>query len=195
VEPGWPDGPQGATGSQGPKGAAGDPGIGLSWRGQYQSGQSYALNDVVQLGGSAYVARATVAATSCSGACIDSNAPGVSSSWQLLASGGAKGDAGPQGTPGVAGLQGPAGPAGAGLAGYEIVDTGFLLVGPLGSARDTALCTPGKRVISGGVQGSLFVHVTTSIPDSTNWTGWIGGVANTDIIPLHYKVYAICVDL
>jgi hypothetical protein len=34
--------------------------------------------------------------------------------------------------------------------------------------------------------------VTRSIPDNS-WDAWIGSVWNSDIVTLHYKVYAICV--
>jgi hypothetical protein len=187
-------GQPGPTGAQGPKGATGDVGpAGLNWRGQYDSTHSYAAGDAVQFQGSAYVATSAMSATSCAGTCVDGNAPGVSSSWQLLASAGTKGDAGPQGAPGDVGAQGPAGPAGSGLSGYEIVDTGLVLVGPLQEATATAVCTPGKRVLSGGVGGP--VPVVTSRPDSINWTGWVGSVSNTALLSVHFKVYAICVDL
>ena len=197
-----PAGPTGAVGATGPAGAAGatgapgpkgDNGMGLVWRGQYQSSQAYAVDDAVQSQGSAYVATAALAPISCGGSCVDSNAPGLNSAWQILAGAGAKGENGNTGPAGDTGPQGPAGPSGPGLSGYEIVDTGFLAAPGLQASQGVATCSPGKRVLGGGVFGAAFLMtIYGSLPDNS-WDAWIGRVYNADVITLHYKVYAICV--
>ncbi|HZU29017.1 MAG TPA: hypothetical protein VFA04_26060 [Bryobacteraceae bacterium] len=104
-------GPQGQTG---PQGAAG-----LTWRGPWAAGQSYAKFDAVSWNGSAWI-NSTDA---------NQNQPDAQGSgWTLLASVGAKGDPGPkgdtgpqgvkgdtgaQGPQGIQGLSGPQGPQGA----------------------------------------------------------------------------------
>lgn len=105
-----PEGPQGIVGPvgpEGPEGPAGAPAVspaGLTWRGQWASGTSYALNDTVGHGGASYF-------------CINANSgtttPDISSDFALLAAQGADGAAGNQGSAGPTGPQGPAGAAGA----------------------------------------------------------------------------------
>lgn len=102
VGPAGAQGPAGAAGPQGPEGPAGPVGPvgpkGLTWRGSWDPTVSYAADDAVELGGSAYVA---------TGASIASQPPGPE--WALLAAAGAEG---PQGAAGPAGPTGPAGPQG-----------------------------------------------------------------------------------
>ncbi len=95
-----PAGPQGAAGATGPQGVQGLQGVpGLAWRGAWDGGASYATNDAVQNGGSAWVAKlANTGVTPTEGA-----------SWTLLAQ---KGDPGPQGATGAAGSIGPQGSTG-----------------------------------------------------------------------------------
>jgi hypothetical protein len=90
----------GLGGPVGPKGDAGP--SGLTWRGTWQPTDSYAVNDVVEHQGSAFVA---VAAST-------GLAP-PSSDWHLLALSGAVGSMGPQGPKGDVGPRGPAGVDGA----------------------------------------------------------------------------------
>jgi hypothetical protein len=80
-----PAGPAGDTGATGPPGAQGPQGVpGLVWRGAWDVSASYATNDAVQSGGSAWVA--TLPNTGV--------APAEGASWTMLAQ---KGDTGPAG--------------------------------------------------------------------------------------------------
>lgn len=93
-----PAGPAGATGPQGPQGVAGP--AGLTWRGNWDGTDSYAANDAVQSGGSAWIAlRAN-----------QNIQPIAGADWSLLAM---KGDAGTTGVQGPQGIQGVQGSAGA----------------------------------------------------------------------------------
>jgi hypothetical protein len=101
-----PSGPAGATGPQGSPGAEGPQGpqgpTGLNWRGPWSASTAYAVPDAVFHAGSAWIA--TVSSTG--------DEPGLVSSWQVLASGGAAGLQGPQGAPGPQGLAGDKGDKG-----------------------------------------------------------------------------------
>ncbi len=97
--PQGPAGPQGTLGPQGPAGPQGAKGDGFTYRGEYDATLSYATNDVVVFGGSAYVATSPT-----------SGAPGMDPAWTILVE---KGDQGPMGPAGAAGAVGPAGPQGA----------------------------------------------------------------------------------
>jgi hypothetical protein len=66
-------GPQGLTGSEGPEGPEGPQG--LDWRGSWNSGAAYAIDDAVSHDGSSYIA---VAANV-------NETPGAGASWNLLA--------------------------------------------------------------------------------------------------------------
>jgi Collagen triple helix repeat (20 copies) len=107
------NGKDGATGPAGPAGPKGNDGkdgaAGLVWRGPWDSATTYASNDAVERGGSAYVA-------------TDSSQgdPPPSTNWDLLA---AQGETGPQGPKGDIGPQGPAGAPGAGGIDPNIVAT------------------------------------------------------------------------
>jgi len=80
-----PAGPAGDTGATGPPGAQGPQGVpGLVWRGAWDVSASYATNDAVQSGGSAWAA--TLPNTGV--------APAEGASWTMLAQ---KGDTGPAG--------------------------------------------------------------------------------------------------
>ncbi len=93
-------GPQGNTGLTGATGATGPQGMpGLTWRGAWSVSASYATNDAVQSGGSAWVAK--LASTGV--------VPIEGASWTLLAQ---KGDTGPQGATGATGSLGPTGATG-----------------------------------------------------------------------------------
>src|SRR5438045_3628960 len=107
VGPQGPAGPQGVAGAQGiagPQGAKGDAGLQgvagpqgakgdpLIYRGAYDSSQTYATNDIVVFGGSAYLAIAPVVGP-----------PDTDFSWTLLVEKGERGPAGPSGSTGSAG--------------------------------------------------------------------------------------------
>lgn len=91
--------------SRGKDGAPGKDGIGFVWRGPFDATATYAVNDVVSSGGSAWIA-------------IAANGPGeltpnANSAWQLMVSKGDDGFPGPQGPAGLPGPAGPIGPSGA----------------------------------------------------------------------------------
>jgi len=100
-------GPQGLQGPQGPQGLQGDPGpggTGFVWKGPWDNLTNYAINDVVEDGGSSYVAKAP-----------NNNSQPPSTNWDLMALEGVQGpqgNEGPQGPPGSAGPQGATGPQG-----------------------------------------------------------------------------------
>jgi hypothetical protein len=98
------DGPQGPQGDPGPEGPAGQKGA--NWRGIWQTGVSYAVDDVVAYNGSSFI---------CIQATTGMEDPADSFYWSLLAArgnDGAGGAVGPQGPQGETGPQGPAGPPG-----------------------------------------------------------------------------------
>lgn len=78
--PQGPAGPKGNTGDTGPQGATGP--RGLTWRGAWGSGTTYAKDDAVQYNGSSYVA---------SGPASPGLLPGTAPVWDLLAQKGAGG--------------------------------------------------------------------------------------------------------
>jgi hypothetical protein len=140
-------GPQGLQGVQGIQGVKGDIGAqgpigpkGLNWRGSWQTGSLYALNDAVFSSGSSYMSLA------------DSNVgnqPDASpEQWSLLSK---QGNTGPQGIQGVAGSQGVAGPQGdTGLQGLQGLkgDTGLQ-----GVKGDTGATGPQGLQGQQGLQG------------------------------------------
>jgi hypothetical protein len=98
------DGPQGPRGDPGPQGPAGEKGA--NWRGIWQTGVSYAVDDVVAYHGSSFI---------CIQATTGTEDPADTFSWSLLAArgnDGAEGAVGPQGPQGEVGPQGPAGAEG-----------------------------------------------------------------------------------
>lgn len=76
--PQGPAGPKGNTGDTGPQGATGP--RGLTWKGAWSSGATYAKDDSVQYNGSSYVATGAVSA---------GLVPGVAGVWDLVAAKGA----------------------------------------------------------------------------------------------------------
>jgi len=132
-----PQGPAGAAGANGAQGSAGANGVpgpigpaGLTWKGNWSSLTSYAVNDAVLIGGSAYVA-------------IQANTnvqPPVSGTWDLLAQKGDVGTTGAQGATGATGDQGPAGPQGP--------------VGPIGDIGPVGPQGPAGAVGATGAAGS-----------------------------------------
>ncbi len=111
VGPQGPAGLQGVAGPQGQTGVQGPPVA--NYRGNYQAGVNYALNDAVSFRGSTYISLL---------AGNQGNVPdGNAGQWAVLAAQGSAGPAGGtgatgaqglQGQPGVAGAPGPQGPAG-----------------------------------------------------------------------------------
>src|SRR5580704_5987786 len=100
-------GPAGATGATGDTGATGPAGPtgpqGLTWRGTWNNGASYAVNDGVQFNGASYISTQTTTGQQ----------PDISPSfWNLLAQAGATGSTGANGAAGPAGPTGATGPAG-----------------------------------------------------------------------------------
>jgi hypothetical protein len=85
---------QGVAGSSGAAGAAGATGaVGMRFRGAWNTGDAYAVNDAVTYGGSTYLAVATNSSSQ------PDNYP---QAWTLLAQAGAAGPAGPMGAAGMA---------------------------------------------------------------------------------------------
>ena len=96
-------GPIGLTGPQGPAGTNGTNGTSFTFKGTFNLGQRYSVNDVVaDANGSSYIA-----ITANNGS---SDPAGDTTDWTLMAQAGAAGAAGPAGP---AGSQGPTGPMGA----------------------------------------------------------------------------------
>jgi hypothetical protein len=103
-------GPQGPTGPQGPKGDTGAAGNGFTFRGEFEPGGFYNVNDVVRYDGSTYVALVANSGL----AAPETNA----GTWSAFTAKGDAGPAGPEGQIGPVGPQGPLGPTGpAGPAG------------------------------------------------------------------------------
>lgn len=96
-------GPQGPIGDTGPQGPQGDKG--LNWQGAYSAATTYAIDDVVEDGGSSY--------TSIQNSNL-ANTPSSSPAWwEPLALAGADGADGSDGAAGATGPQGPQGDPGA----------------------------------------------------------------------------------
>lgn len=187
-------GPQGPAGATGPKGDQGVPGpvgpAGLTWRGPWSAGNTYAVDDAVGWGGSSYFATAAHAAGGTPPTGVAAN-PGTDDSalnagWALLATEGAtgpqgaqglqgaKGDTGATGTQGATGLQGPKGDTGDTGATGPIGPTGVAgpkgdpgATGPAGDAGAT-----GATGASGptGQRGSVW-FIGTGIPTAANTSG------------------------
>jgi hypothetical protein len=80
------------------------------------------------------------------------------------------------------------------MSGYEVVNTGFELVG---TGEDlNADCPAGKVVIGGGAEVSGLALITASVPKADN-TGWVArGFAPDSSVPnFDLKVHAICAYL
>lgn len=92
-------GPQGATG---PKGETGE---GLNYRGAFNIGDTYAINDLATYDGSCYIATSEVGAGS-------GHSPTNTNYWQLFAASGTAGAKGDKGDTGATGATGPTGPTG-----------------------------------------------------------------------------------
>jgi hypothetical protein len=75
----------------------------VMWMGDWQNGVSYAIGDIVQFQGSAYIAEQATSGT---------ENPTNATYWSLVVSAGAEGPQGPPGATGAVGPQGPQGPIG-----------------------------------------------------------------------------------
>ena len=92
-----PRGLKGAQGAKGDKGVQGDRGeVGMTWRGAYQSSQTYEPSDVVSYLGSAYICTATT-----------NQSPPNGFGWELLVARGREGARGATGENGADGLGQP----------------------------------------------------------------------------------------
>ena len=175
IGPTGPTGPTGATGDTGPIGPigpTGTAGTGFNWRGLFDGGNSYAVNDVVEQAGSSYVAL------------VDNPSPSIappSSEWALMAQVGAAGPTGPTGPAGATGSTGPEGPTGPiGLTG-PIGPTGP--TGPTGATGDTGPLGP---IGPTGTAGTGF-----------NWRGLFDGgnsYAVNDVVEQAGSSYVALVD-
>ena len=159
-----PAGPAGDTGATGPPGAQGPQGVpGLVWRGAWDVSASYATNDAVQSGGSAWVA--TLPNTGV--------APAEGASWTMLAQKGDTGSAGPAGATGPQGATGATGPQGTqGQTG----DTGA--TGPPGAQ--------GPQGVPGLVwRGAWDVSASYATNDAVQSGGsaWVATLPNTGVAP------------
>ena len=146
-------GEMGDTGATGATGATGSKGA--QWRGAWSGATAYAVDDVVESGGSAYIC--TVAHTN--------HVPPNASYWDLMAS---KGDTGATGAAGADGADGLGVPAGG--------DTGQVLAKVSGADNDTEWVDP-----SGGIGildvygiGDLYLTVNASVDPNTRFGGtWV----------------------
>lgn len=145
--PEGPAGPTGPTGPQGPTGVSG-----LIARGPWAAENSYAINDLVTWGGSAYIATAAhnTATAPPTGTAADPGADdtAVNAGWAIFAAQGATGPTGATGATGAAGAAGATGsqgPAGA--------------TGARGSKWFTGSGAPG--VISGSLPDDQYLDVST----------------------------------
>jgi len=119
---------------------------------------------------------------------------------------GPKGNTGAQGPKGDAGVPGAVGPQGVpGLSGYEQIQAASSYDGS-DMKTATAMCTTGKKVLSGGViinsppgQHQLGVYIDDSFPVATNGSsvgdaGWTAGASESAELGAVWgiEVYAIC---
>ena len=164
-----PRGPQGQQGVQGLQGEASPVG---TWRGAYNGGTTYALNAIVQDGGSSWISLQNG----------NTGHPPSSSPawWDLVLSKGDKGDQGTQGTQGLKGdkgdkgdqgIQGTPGPGGNGLAGYVVVKVDVIPPEDLSSAVARASCPDGKIVLSGGIVPATDANDEVAFQLAVLWSG------------------------
>ena len=151
-------GAQGATGPTGATGIQGNPGVspgGLTWKGNYAAGTTYATNDTALYNGSSYWVW--------NGPVTGVTPTNNGAQWALLSSGGATGATGPQGLPGAQGATGPAGAQGTtgptgltGTAGATGATGATGSQGPIGLTGPQGLQGPaGTNGLNGaqGIQG------------------------------------------
>lgn len=145
-----PAGPAGATGAAGPQGPAGANGIGLTAKGVWTTGTTYAVNDLVTHNGGSYTSKTAQPASVV--------APDLdAANWQLVAAKGdtgetgATGPAGPKGDIGATGSQGPQGEIGATGATGPAGPQGP--AGPKGDKGDTGAQGPQGEIGATGATG------------------------------------------
>lgn len=172
-------GPQGLTGLQGPQGSPGE--RGLTWRGSWNSLDSYSPDEVVEFEGSAFVA-----------VLPSSNSAPPSMDWQLLA---ARGAEGAQGLIGPAGQKGDTGAAGADgvsvttatlLAGHTVCTYGGTLLQSASGDRYVCNGAPGQAGADGqpgeqGLPGAEGVSVTSTPLSVGDAVCAFGGTAFTSV--------------
>lgn len=174
--------------------------------GAWSARPTYAVDDVVTISGSSYVAKAASRNVKPTAGTVKSKAV-----WTQLAARGAKGATGaagaagpagatgatgPAGSTGATGATGPTGPTGAtGLSGYERVQGAVVNTTPLASNTATATCPAGKVVVGGGfTMGANDAFMTESYPSSTTvWTVKVFTSATFSAYQL--TAYAICVTV
>lgn len=162
---GGPVGPKGDPGDTGLQGPEGPQGVrGLTWRGAWSAGSSYAGDDAVQSAGSAWLAKRA----------NNNVVPSESADWSLLAQKGDKGDTGAQGATGAQGIPGPTGPIG---------PTG--LAGPKGDPGEPGDTGPQGPQGPEGPPGSADAWSRTGNAGTTPSTEFLG---TTDNQPLELKV-------
>jgi len=169
-----PAGPQGVAGVAGPTGATGATGatgVGLNFTGPWLPSTAYAINDLVTLNGSAYIAVISNTAQ-------NPSSDVVGAYWKVLVAqgatgaSGATGATGPTGSTGAAGATGNSGPTGAtGLQGSPGITGPIGPTGPQGIQGQQGSTGPQGLIGPQGVQG---------LPGSTGATGATGAGVNTD---------------
>lgn len=155
-------GPQGLQGIQGPQGLKGDKGDkGLQWSNAWQSGEDYAVDDLVQEEGSTYIAIAAHTAGS-------GSRPASGVSWQgywelFVAKGsgpqGPQGVAGPKGDKGDQGDEGPEGPQGDPGPGIEwqgmwLTATGYAIGDGVSNDGSSYICVANHTSGAGNEPGT-----------------------------------------
>jgi len=94
--------------------------------------------------------------------------------------------------------QGPAGPPGpGGINGYERVHVN-VPIAPYGAASGEAVCSDGKRPVSGGFAlGTLHVRVIASVPYDLPAAepGWYVAASNEGPSPIEITVWALCASV
>lgn len=172
-------GPPGAAGATGPAGAVGP--AGLTWRGPWDDAASYAVDDVVSWGGSAYFCTIprTAADPPPTGTPSDpgTDDTALNTGWASFALQGATGAAGATGPAGVAGATGPVGPAGAAGA------TGA--TGPTGATGATGPAGPTGATGPAGPAGSA---ATGSMLFKGAWSSGAAYLKN-DVVTRSYGLY------
>lgn len=145
-------GPQGLMGKEGKQGIKGDKG--LRWRGEWEAGSLYSVDDAVEFGGSSYI-------------CLKTHTPKVfdnpessTNLWDLLAKKGEKGVAGAATSGGGSGSNTPA---------ITIQDEGVDL-----TSAPTLMNFTGDAVVATAVGDQVTVDITGGAQGATGPTGATG---------------------
>jgi hypothetical protein len=190
----------GTTGDTGPQGNPGADGLDITWRGAWDSGTAYAVNDAVSLNGSSYI---------CILGHTNQTPPNVTY-WNVLAS---KGDTGANGADGAAGRMGgirytydsntTLGDPGAGKIRINAGNTGLAIdptdadgnsVGAwIISWIDSTNDPPGVIYIQNITTGSLSAYAVNGIIDAGGWYNvaltamFTGTFANNDQVVMFFQ--------